>query len=273
VLAFAARGRTPSAAACRIGWRVTLAISAVTACAIVVVFIAGAAAQPDDFWLTFTSQVLIVLALAGAWMLARPDAAWNGRRVGLLAVAAVAACAIAGWQWDQRTPWTRYVESGAASHDFAGVIPQRASVYWDGGVELLWLALDRPSYFSCLQGTGALFSRGTAMAYAERRSNLFPLKELDDWDCLEPDDGVAVDPRASDLVQACQREAGLDYVILARLFPGIPSRVWSAPVPLEVTRMVDFSRVTYQTRRFYIYACADLRSPGTQAGARVPVHS
>jgi len=58
-----------------------------------------------------------------------------------------------------------------------------------GGVEMLWLRLGRPSYFSCLQGTGALFSRGTALAYGHRRSSLFPLKELDFDDCLERDDG------------------------------------------------------------------------------------
>jgi hypothetical protein len=190
----------------------------------------------------------------------------------VLGAAAVAICAVAAWQWDQRIPWMRYVESGAASRDFANVIPEHASVYWDGGVELLWLGLDRPSFFSRLQGTGALFSRGTAIAYAERRTNLFPLKEMDFGDCREHDHGEAITPRAIDLVHACQREAGLDYVILARRFPGIAARVWDAPAPLEVERVTDISRQTYQARRFYIYSCADLRSTDTQAGTDAAVH-
>jgi hypothetical protein len=154
------------------------------------------------------------------------------------------------------------VESGAASRDFSDVIPQQASVYWDGGIEMLWLGLDRPSFFSCTQGVGVVFNRGTAMAYAHRRASLFPLKERDFTECVEPDDGRPLDPRPTDLARACRREPDLDYLILSRLFPGVRSREWEAPVPLDVERPADAAGQPYRTRRFYIYSCADIRASG-----------
>ena len=159
---------------------VVLAMSCVTAVAVAIAFAFTAYAHPGEFWLAFASKAPVLLALAAAWgLLVMPWPA-NRRAVGMVAVAAAVACTISVSTWDQRTSWTRYVESGAASRDFASIIPQQASVYWDGGIEMLWLGLDRPSYFSCNQGSGVLFSRGTAMAYGHRRASLFPLKQFDD---------------------------------------------------------------------------------------------
>jgi hypothetical protein len=264
-------GRTPSrsAAAARAARLVTLATSGATAVQVVLAFAAAAAAHWEVFGQAFAATALILLTLSAIWLLVttlKSGAAWNPRLAGTLALVAVAACAIAVARWDQRTPWTRYVESGAAARDLSGVIPDRASVYWDGGIEMMWLGLGRPSFFSCTQGVGVVFSRGTAMAYLNRRASLFPLKERDFEECVEPDDGRQLNPRPADLANACAKEPDLDYVVLGRAFPGVASREWDAPVPLTVERPADPGGKQISTRRFFIYSCATIRSFGPVRG-------
>jgi hypothetical protein len=72
--------------------------------------------------------------------------------------------------WDQRSPWQVYIERGYAStgRPFEGLIPEGASVFWEGPTLQIWLLLHRPSYFSLNQASGLVFSRGAAMEYARR---------------------------------------------------------------------------------------------------------
>jgi hypothetical protein len=240
---------------------VLLAMTGATAVAVAIAFAYGVDERAGEFWPAFVVLAPAVLALSAAWFV-MTSATVTRRAAGMLAATSVVACAIAVSTWDQRTPWTRYVESGAASRDFAGVIPQRASVYWDGGIEMLWLGLDRSSYFSCNQGSGLLFSRGTAMAYLHRQASLFPLKEHDFADCMDPGQLEALDPRPISLEHACQREVGLDYVILGRRFDGVPAREWDAPVPLAVEWPNDPPGQRETTRRFFVYSCAEIRASG-----------
>jgi hypothetical protein len=71
--------------------------------------------------------------------------------------------------WDARTPWTEFVESSQPiPKSLAEHIPRNASVYWEGGLEMLWLRMEQPSYFSCAQATEDLFFRDVALAYQRR---------------------------------------------------------------------------------------------------------
>ncbi len=123
---------------------------------------------------------------------------------------------------------------------------------------MLWLWLDKPSYFSRNQGSGVLFSRGTAMAYPLARTSLFPLKEYDFADCLEPGQSQAFDPRPIDLEHACgEREAG--KLSTTSCWAGgsmaCPRANGHAPVPLAVEWPNDPAGQRDATRHFFILFC------------------
>jgi hypothetical protein len=77
--------------------------------------------------------------------------------------------ALAATQWDQRSEWTRTLESfGFEQHPFARVIPRTAQVYWHLELAPTWLMLDRASFVSEAQASGIVFNRATALDVAER---------------------------------------------------------------------------------------------------------
>lgn len=174
--------------------------------------------------------------------------------------AALLAVALLGW--DVRTPWTRLVERprGAAAQ-LEAVLPRTASVYWEGGVEMLWFGLRRPSYFSCAQGTGAMFFRDAAIEF-RRRADSFRLLATSDFS--EPDcKGFAPNtpsPRTGEaLRQVCRREPGLDTLVLIREVPGVAAAVWRSPAPLRSIVFREGRATAEDTDRFYVYSCAGLR--------------
>lgn len=174
--------------------------------------------------------------------------------------------------WDGRTSWTKFVESPAPPPDLAMLLPQGASVYWEDGLNLVWLRLKRASYFSCDQGSGAVFHRETAMAYAHRADSFWPLRTADfiqSSSCAVLDRTPKPERTREGLQKACRREAGLDYLVLMTPLEGVQPRIWKSPVQFQDIRSVAGIYSAYITDRFYIYSCADVRRSATHTSQAV----
>jgi hypothetical protein len=219
---------------------------------------------PDEFRLRAYSFALVAgtlgLMISQATQVGRPTRRL-ARPSGLFATAAVSLALLV---WDQREPWTKVVESADPIPDsLAAVLPENGSIYWEGGVELLWLRLKRPSYFSCAQGTGAVFFRETAVNFEHRAESFGSLRTLD-FDisdlCPSFDQTEKLDRTRENLEAVCAREPGLDYLVLIEPINNTDSKIWVSHVPLEIVEITKDKAqlVTYQTDRFYIYSCASL---------------
>lgn len=186
------------------------------------------------------------------------------RRVALIsAVFGFALIPLALMRWDLRSPWIRYVESPEPPpRDLAMLLPAKASVYWESGLEMLWLRLKRPSYFACEQGTGVLFYRDTAMAYKSRAASFWPLRIGDFHQlntCAILDARPKPERNRAGLQKLCRREPGLDYVVLTQQLDGVVAKSWKSPVRFQDMQSSDGAFFARVTDLFYIYSCAPLR--------------
>lgn len=176
---------------------------------------------------------------------------------GLALVALLAATAVS----DQRTKWQAFLENGSVPADLSQFVANSGTVYWELGVDLLWTKLQQPSYYSCLQGAGAMFYARTAAAYQRRTDALSVLNTLDFSDdktggCAPKRIPHQNGPVArAQLVAACRSLPGLDTMILTRQVGGVPNVEWRSPAPLLVTE----DGVTKSYDRFYRYGCSALR--------------
>lgn len=202
-----------------------------------------------------------LLAL-GAWLIHRRAAA-RGASAALFALLA-AGCATV----DHRTDWIRFVETPTAPEALEAFVGGDQNLYWPDSVDLMWFKLRMPSYYSCSQGTGSMFFRGTAMEYQRRTDALRPLNtadfRFDDRDLCpakaEPhEDG----PRsAAQLATACKALPELDAVVLPKAVPGAAAAaIWRAPAgrPINGETSADGRREVRLVTHYYKYACADLR--------------
>jgi hypothetical protein len=221
-----------------------------------------------EFWpAEFDSRIYsfaLVIAVAALLSIYITKAGQEGRlfpRLFPWLAAALLPIALLGW--DARTPWTKLVESTApVPASLADLLPQDASVYWEGGVEMLWLRLKRNSYFSCTQGTGAVFFRGTAVAYRHRAESLWPLRTIDFEEniyCPALQDADTASRTREGLAEVCGREPELDYLVLTEPVANAEAKVWNSPVPFRNLRVVNGKPAVAETDRFYIYSCAGLR--------------
>jgi hypothetical protein len=167
-------------------------------------------------------------------------------------------------QWDARSPWIRYVESPEPPpKELASLLPANASIYWESGLEMLWLRMRHASYFSCDQGTGVMFYRQTAMAFKHRSESFWPLR-TGDFTQLDTCAGFDKKPKPernrAGLQKLCIREPELDYLVLTRpLDEFTPVGTWKSPVlfqDIQSTTDGYFARVA---NSFYIYSCASVR--------------
>lgn len=173
------------------------------------------------------------------------------------AITLLLSCAALGW--DQRTAWAKFVESSEPPpEELAGFVPAGATAYWDGGLELLWFRLRRPSYHSCTQGAGVMFFRGTASAYRQRGES-FRFGTFEAEFCTAGPGGRDTRPDRSELRRACAREPELDVVVLPHAVEGVPRREWAPPAKLQIPRVIGGKVDVAEFDRFYAYACADLR--------------
>lgn len=209
--------------------------------------------------LAVTALIVIAIILVRRMQTERKKQ-WIDRLLPWLA-AALLPLALLGW--DQRTPWTRFVESsGPVPASLAALLPPHASVYWEGGIRMLWLRLQRPSYFSGLQGSGTMFFRGTAIAYQHRLEGFWPLHTLDfSQVLLSPplDKKTQPERTRADLEEACRREPALDDLVLTRPVADVTAKIWDSPVPYQDVRVVNGKLIVHDTSRFYIYSCAAVR--------------
>jgi hypothetical protein len=215
--------------------------------------------RPEMYSLGVTALALglAVLAYAAAGHPARVSA----RALPWLAAAILAA---AFFGWDARSSWTKFVENDApVPESLAAVLPANASVYWEGGLEFLWLRMHRPQYFSCEQGTGALFFRQTALEWQRRAESIWPLRTLDfmprDFLCPTLDNREKGQSTRADLADFCRANPGLDEVILMQPVDGVEAKIWTAPMPYSQVHVVDGQRAVYEANRFYVYGCSELR--------------
>ncbi len=211
----------------------------------------------------FTSASLALVS-AGLVVMAAQLLLAEQKRIALFsALAAFALIPVALSRWDARSPWIRYLESPEPPpKDLVALLPAGASVYWESGLEMLWLRMKRASYFSCDQGTGVVFYRATAMAYKRRADSFWPLRvgdfnQLDT--CARPDTGPRPQRNRKGLHDLCLREPKLDYLVLTMPLEGVTPRMWKSPVRFQDIQSSAGKYFARSTDRFYIYSCASVR--------------
>ena len=214
--------------------------------------------------LAFSATVFALGLGTANWRRVRP---MSRPRLFLQALIAIGLLLAAARGWDRRSDWDRLVETEAPMPtDLAGLLPEGANVYWEDGTVILWLWFKRASYFSCLQGAGSVFFRGTAMEYKRLATTFRRLHTLDfgnGTSCPTFGTDIAAATTVGDLRYVCDREPQLDYIVLLDEVPGAPSRVWQAPFSAEVVtfgRTSDRRLTVRHPKRYFIYDCRDLRS-------------
>ena len=212
----------------------------------------------------FTLVSLALVAAALAVMAVQLLGHEKYRRIVLVsALAGFALVPVALSRWDMRSPWIRYLESPEPPpRDLGALLPATASVYWESGLEMLWLRLKRASYFSCDQSTGVLFYRNTAMAYKHRAASFWPLRtgdfsQLDT--CASLDTRPGPQRNRTGLRNLCVREPELDYLVLAAPLDGVTPRIWKSPVRFQDMQSSNGKFFARVTDRFYIYSCSQVR--------------
>jgi hypothetical protein len=185
----------------------------------------------------------------------------RARVAGHLATACVLA-AVATLVWDQRTPWTKFVETTDAPPALLSSLSPTEQVYWEGDVRVPWFVLKRPSYFSCSQGTGAMFFRGTAITYRRRKDSFLRMPTLDFGEgesCPSVDGEESGAYRRENLTFICRNEPELGTVVLTRPLSDLKGLKWVSPVEFVEVRRVDGQQQLVRTNTFFIYSCGALR--------------
>jgi hypothetical protein len=254
-------GRLPSQSIRSLG---LFAVATVCAIAIVLCGVPAVLLRiwPQEFDRLVCSAVLLALSATIMALWLRRPALPNARLGYWLAGASALLMVAAGVNWDGRSPWTKFIESPAPPpNSLATLLPQDASVYWEGGLELLWFKLQRPSFFSCGQGTGIVFFRGTAMAFRDSGEGLWPLRVADfGSSILCPNLNTAAKPERTraDLQYACEHQPHLDYLVLTRPVVGVGATIWRAPASFGDVRISQGTTAVIDTSEFYVYSCAAL---------------
>jgi hypothetical protein len=196
--------------------------------------------------LLWSSPVVAPLLLWGVHrLLAAPRWRWAGLALalGLTLTAIVTWDSRNDFQWDQE-------QARAEGISPLGELPSSAQVLWAPSPSLAWLVLERPTYFTNLQGAGLLFNRGTAIEWDRRRGQI-ATKRLTQSRCfegmVEPDDGACRWNRAQ-LLRACAIPGGPSHVISPTRIEGSPSRDWA------------LTHARFHPRSLHLYDCAQVRS-------------
>ncbi len=177
----------------------------------------------------------------------------------------IASCLV---NYDQRSQRQQFIEKRRSVPDNISTLIERSRhIYWEDGVEFLWLDFQIPSYYSVVQGAGALFYRDTALEFYRRG---LPLSHLNTTEFIPAAEGAPivhkVDPAATGPISRAQLQAvcaalpDLDLLILINEIPGATHLVWRTPfVQYANSRTADGRRVLRPFDRYYFYKCGDFR--------------
>jgi hypothetical protein len=221
-------------------------------------FVSADAVHQERFGLAVVRYVLAGAAAAVLLLAVRNGAGAALALAGGLVLTGALALA------DETQPWDAYVARPMGDDGLAAFVSGAGPLYWEGvaGEQAVWFKLRRPSYYSCLQGTGSMFYRATALDY-ERRGDV--LRGLDTRTFADTAGGACgrkatpgqIGPRDRDqLAMACRALPDLGTIILERPVAGAVARVWRAPAAQEYLEP-DGRRTEVST--FYRYDCAALR--------------
>jgi hypothetical protein len=155
--------------------------------------------------------------------------------------------------WDQRSPWALALESeNSRDHPFRQYMGDTDQVYWDGpsqGALAVWLLLERPSYYSVIQGAGLIFDRARAIEH-KKRYDVFK-RYLDKrvlCATLQTQRLGALECAASleKLRAVCGELPRLGFIVIEQNFPGHARAEW---------------RIQGEgaDQAYYLYECASLR--------------
>jgi hypothetical protein len=233
-----------------------------------------AAGNPTLFWGTIRALGVTALALGLVASLVTVPIQKRAAMTRPLIALATAVVVIAVLGWDQRTPWAKFVETAdAAPESLAALLPEGQPIYWEGDVRVPWFVLRRPSYFSCAQGTGVLFFRGTALSYQHRYDTFLRLRTLDfgqERGCPPPPAAVPASFDRAALASICTTERSLGALVLVRPAANASGQLWVSPVKYQEDVVENGESRTFMTDKFYVYPCAAFRTASVSQSGNVP---
>jgi hypothetical protein len=212
------------------------------------------AKYPDNQGLSYGRAVTPLLVAASVFLIIH----WQRAALAFAAVAFL----LAASAYDRLTPWDKFVYQSDVPAELAVDIGTAKNIYWEQGVELTWFRLGRPAYYSCLQGSGVMFYRQTALEYERRGKALAALNTSDFGSddkgfCAAKADTEAVRPRSpADIISACDALPELDMLVLLSKVDDLPATSWETPAPRY--RVIPGSAIE-RVDRYYFYDCRKLR--------------
>lgn len=191
-----------------------------------------------------------------------------------VAVASVLAVAGSAAIWDSRDGWRQFLEAGPGNDPLLDRIVDKKNIYWEGGPELLWLKMQKPSFYSCAQGAGIMFYRGTAIEHRRRSLILRQLNTKDFYEeptghCYQKADPEAEGEASADvLASVCRDLPELDRLVLQSkikasrtLDAPYEQWTWTPPVAERKFNYADLlakdDEDAPEDFNFYAYDCSD----------------
>lgn len=153
--------------------------------------------------------------------------------------------------WDQRTPWTKTLESYVPGKPiWADLIEPQAKVFWYRNLIAPWILLGHSNYYTAQQGSGAVFSRDMTIEL-DRRDKVTGLLDLQEQICRLMNNlnerQSSCEPDAATVREVCT-SGGIDYVVLQSRLTGM------MPLADLSTGVIENG---YE-KRFFLYRCSVL---------------
>jgi hypothetical protein len=180
---------------------------------------------------------------------------FSAQKTVLLLGASVLAYGVSAW--DQRTGWARFLEQGLGyEHPFKTHIQPGQQVYWHGDTTsalAVWLLLERPNYYSYVQGAGLIFNRDKTLEY-QKKSQPFKMMFFQEGVCAAMNtlnqSHEECAPSLETLKEVCADSPQLDFIILGAAVENYAEAKWN---------FQDSS--SGAAGNHYLYRCARLKAP------------
>lgn len=227
----------------------------------------------DVFWLPVTpiSEQLAIKNCFNFLIIIFTLTFFAFRKINLANTFLIISLGLAFLHYDQRSPWSRLVESGVKPPpDIMKIIDSSSNIYWEDGVEFLWFDLIHTSYYSGVQGAGVMYYRQNAII-TYQRGLIF--SELNTEDFYGGPNGIiekfiskqnqhATGPTdISQIADVCKKLPALDLIVLFTKITGEFSAVWHAPAPQYVLRKLPNGTSNWQPiSNYYFYQCKNFRT-------------